>query len=354
MQLPHSKELPTNILAAAFSNTSATYKYYWFLSLLDRIEHNDFHISKRDLFVGMISHAWYTVNYFQLSFGKQDLIHQTAAALLDLESLTVDIKKSELEDVLRHSENVQTSRLLWHFNKNVPHWFLTPWFPRRKDITENDIAYRNRIYKSSHKFENNCLYSLSEEHVSVNPTWRNYLYANARVLKDFCYWNLANFLQSRNPMTPDINGKLIKPPFRGTLSQQRKYYWDIVFRELGSVDCIFTGNRLDLRSYALDHFIPHAFVAHDLMWNLLPIDRTYNSHKSDRLPPLDTYFDQLFRIQKKALEIIMHHSPKNKFLEEYYPIFPSLITAEDFDYNKYRETIQPLNAIAHNNGFVYL
>lgn len=61
---------------------------------------------------------------------------------------------------------------------------------------------------------------------------------------------------------------------------------DLAMAELGGVDCIFTGNRLVGKAYALDHFIPHAFVSHDLIWNLLPIDAKFNSVKSDKLPIL--------------------------------------------------------------------
>jgi len=34
MTLPGSKELPINLLAACFNKTSATYKFYWLLSIL--------------------------------------------------------------------------------------------------------------------------------------------------------------------------------------------------------------------------------------------------------------------------------------------------------------------------------
>ena len=70
MNLPFHKELPINLLAACFNNTSSTYKYYWFLSILQTVEAGKIQISKKDLFARMISNAWYTVNYFHISFGK--------------------------------------------------------------------------------------------------------------------------------------------------------------------------------------------------------------------------------------------------------------------------------------------
>jgi hypothetical protein len=350
MHLPSSNSLPVAKLAASFGNTSATYKFYWLLGVIELIEEGHTTIPKRQLFARMIGNAWYTVNYFHVSFGKQDLIQQAVHTILEQEQLTRDTKKSTLLTVLEESPLKSIEQTLWHFNKNVPHWFLSPWFP--KVGGENDVAYRKRIYSSSQAFENNCLYALYEDHIVVNPNWVDYLKANAKILKDFIYWNLTLFLQTRNPNVPDIANKLIRPPFRGSLTNQRRNYWDIVFKELGTVDCIFTNRALTIDRYALDHFIPHAFVSHDLIWNLLPIDTSFNATKSDKLPIMETHFDGFYKLQKTAFEIIHHHSPKSKLLEEYLTIYPDLNSS--FDYNKYKESIQPLVTIAHNNGFGYL
>jgi hypothetical protein len=350
--LPYSADLPTAKLAASFGNTSATYKFYWLLSIIEMAEQGETHLKKRALFSRMIANAWYTVNYFHVSFGKQDLIQTAVVTILKAEKLTIDIKKNELLTILEHSENTSTKQALWHFNKNVPHWFLSPWFARIAGA--NDTHYRNAIYTDSQHFENDCLYALYDDSIVINPNWMHYLKQNARMLKDFCYWNLALFLQTRNPNVPDIPNKLIKPALRSTLTNQRANYWNIVFKELGAVECIFTNNKLQVESFALDHFVPHAFVSHDLIWNLLPIDKTFNAIKSDKLPSIDKHFDKFFNLQKTAYEIITHHNAKSKLLEEYLTIFPVLDNVDDFEYLRYKESIQPLVTIAHNNGFGYL
>lgn len=153
---------------------------------------------------------------------------------------------------------------------------------------------------------------------------------------------------------PDIANKLIRPPFRGALKNQSKNYWDIVFRELGTLECIFSNSALMLNDYALDHFVPHASVSHDLLWNLVPIDKSFNSKKSDRLPSFELHFDSFFSLQQKAFEIISHHDPKNILLQDYLTVFPDLITSKNFDYHKLKKNIQPLIVITHNNGFGYL
>lgn len=93
MNLPHSHNLPVSKLAASFGNTSATYKFYWLLAILELLEEGQTTIPKRHLFARMIGNAWYTVNYFHVSFGKQDLIQQAVQSILEQERLTIDIKK---------------------------------------------------------------------------------------------------------------------------------------------------------------------------------------------------------------------------------------------------------------------
>ncbi|WP_163399415.1 HNH endonuclease domain-containing protein [Flavobacterium fluviatile] len=333
-------------LSAVFLNTSATYKFYWFLAILELVDEGNTYIEKRRIFSRMISSSWYTVNYFQVSFGKQDLIQDSVRALLKIENLSISENKKKISAVLESSTNKETIKILKHFDKNVPHWFISSWFS----------GTRNEIYSLSQNFNHGCIYRLEKDHIEINPMWISYLQLNSKILKDFCFWNLSLFLQKRNPNVPDIPNKISKSLARNSLIKQTNEYWKLVFNELGSIDCIFTNTRLlfNEKKYALDHFIPHAFVSHDLIWNLIPIDKNFNSLKSDKLPSLDRYFDKFYTLQKTAYEIVKSYNSKNKYLDEYLSIFPDLDGDNGFDYLQYKETIQPLITIASNNGFSYM
>lgn len=350
MQVPYSTGLPVNLLAACFNNTSATYKYYWLISILQEVENGGLMVSKRNLFARMISNAWFTVNYFHVSFGKQDLIQDSVRAIIEMEKIPINEKKENIFQKLLTTRNAQTEKQLWHFNKNVPHWFLSPWFPREK--YETDLLREKRIYAQSKSFLGKCLYALHQDEIEINKEWIDYLISNTKVLKDFCYWNLALFLQGKNPNVPDIQSKLIRPAVRNALIQQRTQFWDLVLKELGSVNCIYSGEKLTVGKYIVEHFIPYSFVSHDLIWNLIPADRTFNSSKSDKLPPLEKYFNPFFELQKTAIEIVSIKSPKSKLLEDYLTIFSDLESG--FSKDKFKETIQPLITIASNNGFEFM
>ena len=57
ISLPLKNTLPLNALASSFNNTSATYKFYWFISLLEEVEKENYKIRKQDLFADMIANA---------------------------------------------------------------------------------------------------------------------------------------------------------------------------------------------------------------------------------------------------------------------------------------------------------
>ncbi len=344
-QLPENKHLPIRQLAACFHNTSATYKYYLLLSIIQSIESGKTIISKRELFAGMVSSAWYTVNYFHVSFGKQDKLQRAIENIKDFENLTIDAKKNNILNTLISTGNKSTLKELNYFNKQVPHWFLTPWFPGKDKAV---------IYKYSQDFKNVCPYALYDEFIQINLAWVNYFLENAGLIKDFCYWNLAMYLQAKNPNVPDIPNKIIKPALRGNLKNQRTRFWDIVIGELGSVDCIYTKRELKVGNYAVEHFVPYNFVSHDLIWNLIPADKSFNCTKSDKLPPLEKYFDSFFSLQKQAVKIVKEKEPKNKFLEDYLTIFSDIHEINNFTKEKFKNRIQPLITIASNNGFEFI
>jgi len=341
MQLPTDFRVDSGKLAGCFNRTSATYKFYWFLAILFEAERGKERIEKSSLFARMVSLAWYTVNYSKVSFGASDNLQEAIHELRELENIPIDASSSQVYRKLSESNHPETRKQLWHFNKNVPHWFLSPWIKS---------ASRKEVYTLSQNGFNAPPYALYDEFILLQPWWVDYFKRHAGLLRGFCFWHLTLFLQARNPNVPDIPNKLARPEKRGSLLPHRRDFWDIVLGELGGVDCIYTGKRLAVGAYAVEHFVPHAFVAHDQMWNLLPADSSFNSSKGDKLPSLERYFDPFFGLQHTAVEIIRAAQPKNKFLEDYVQVFKSTSIEKE----AYRETLSPLITIAANNGFQYM
>ena len=321
------------------------------MSILEAVEKGHHQIKKQGLFAGMVANAWYTINYFNLSFGKQDRLQRAIKQILSLEHIAIDAKKEQIIETLSRTAKPDTIRHLRYFDGEVPYRFLSPWFSRIK-------GSKHEIYQLSQDFSNDCLYTLNEHEVIINPKWIAYLTENSGILKAFCYWHLCIYLQKHNPNVPDIANKLFKRPQRSGLLKQRKEFWDIVINKSGPVKCIYTDTYLHLNAYAVEHFVPFAFVSHDLIWNLIPADKRFNSSKSDKLPIMDKHFDAYFELQELAMKTIFDVSPANKLLQDYLTILPDLNALNSLNRDtlkiRFRENIQPLITIAANNGFQYM
>lgn len=352
MQIPRSDILTTNCLARIFTNTVATYKFFWFISIMQIHTKNGCRrIDVWDIVIRMVANAWYPIHYFRLSFGKSDSLFNIVMELQRITQIPIDANAQTIIDALTgRKEERQIKRLLNILTLNVPYRFLRPWIDTSDD--------RDMIFRSQ-KLENGCLYSLYKErgefYIILNQTWDTYLYKNYNILVDFAYWNLTLFLQIRNPNVPAIPNKLIRPEVRNSLTKQHNY-WDMVMSIGGPIHCIYTNKKLYPNSYDLDHFIPWSFVTHDLLWNLIPSDGSINSSKNNKLPDLDFYLPKLSSLQHHSLKLIIKEGKELKILEDFLSLgyTPRELAEmnENHFFEIYKSTFNPLNQIALNMGFV--
>lgn len=353
MTLPYSENLSTSAMNRVFDNTVATYKFYWLLALLDIfVKEGKSQVPALDVASRMVAYAWYPIEFFKLSFGYGDSMGNIIPQVAQLTGITVDDKLEDkskvIQDAVRDNRVVRgkVKKLL----DNVPYWFLSPWFPQKS---------RHDIIILSQSYENSCLYALSGTGenlmVTANPLWQNYLQKNYQILRDFAFWNLSLFLQSKNPNIPNIANKLIRPEVRESLASKTKF-WNIVIDRGGPIKCIYTNELLGKNDFQLDHFIPWSFVSHNQNWNLIPAKGSINSSKSNRIPDLHLYLPKLAKIQHKALQLYIPTSSKNdSILAEYYALGRSpedlmQMPEEDF-LAVFEKTFSPLSQMAINMGF---
>ena len=345
---PHN--LNTDAIAGVFSNTSATYKYFWMLALLELNSDYDDEIPIQAMFAKMISLAWYPIHYFRLSFGKNDLLAQKVFSIHQHAPLTFPVKEklSDLYSALAASQDPFVLQELFHFESHVVFRFLTPWVGAEQSNAkmashslQDELGAPYRIFRDKQTIE-------------VRENWRVFFTRHKQVLREFTYWELCLFLQKRNPNVPDIPNKLIKPITRNNLTKHKKV-WDAVMPEFPVHLCMFTQTQIGPQS-ALDHFIPWSFVAHDQFWNLVPISQTANSSKSDRIPDLGFYLKDLMSRQQIALRWLLGNQPSSSFLEEFqiaFDIAPGELAEADLPVWEavFRTQMDPMVQIATNMGF---
>ncbi|MBO9382386.1 MAG: HNH endonuclease [Roseiflexus sp.] len=357
--LPHSNQLSISALAASFDKVTNSYKFYWFLAILDHIKESQTRtIPVATLLAHMVARVWFPTNYFRLSFGKQDQLSNIATLLRESSGLPIDSSYSQVfDEALKHMRDKDDiGKVIYKLARFVPYRFLRPFFS--KDLRGvKDTEINRRISELSQlTFDcSPCLYRFieTEQAIEIHPKWFEYLKRHLAILRGFCLWNLIEYLQRHNPNIPNIPSKLFEPQERD-LRNARKF-WDIVFKNKKSLQCIYSGATLDEKRYSLDHFIPWSFTANDCIWNIVPTTKEINSSKSDSIPKIDRYFDVFAQIQFDAVRIVSEEKPK--LLEDHVLLFKvdsasELRNMDPKDFSRHlRDTIIPQVQIARNMGF---
>jgi len=167
-------------------------------------------------------------------------------------------------------------------------------------------------------------------------------------------WHLVGYLQKNNPNVPNIPNKLIEPSQRDL--KRAREFWGIAFGKLEQVQCVDSGLEMKKEQFSLDHFLPWRFVAHDLLWNIIPTPKGINSSKSDNLPDVEKYFDSFSKLQHQAVQVVAA-SEKPNLLEDHILLMKSSsarelgnISLRNFQ-DVLRDTIAPQIQIAANMGF---
>ena len=101
MNLPQNIKLPVSSLSRIFENTTATYKFYWFVAIMDIVvkEHKT-RISFWEIIAGMIAESWYPIHYFKLSFGKSDSLFVKSLEIQKEYQISIESDKEKIKNLL--------------------------------------------------------------------------------------------------------------------------------------------------------------------------------------------------------------------------------------------------------------
>jgi hypothetical protein len=359
--LPQSEELDISALCRLFEDTTNSYKYVLFLSLLDILKRRLFDVSLpidiRKITIEMLANTWYPHTYFKLSFGLQDKITEK------LDSLQLEISEPILKftdtdkNCLR--ETIGNQNLDFLLVRYVPFRLLRPFFKQElhglKDHVINQrIEFLSKEHFQTRKplfcFERNC------EAIIVHPEWASYIKTNYPIIRAWASWEWLEYMQRCNSNVTAVVNKLFPPQHREPLTAQ-KSYWKIVL-EHTDVRCIYSGETLKPDNISLDHYLPWSFVAHNQLWNLIPTIPAINSAKSNNLPS-GKYFNEFVKTQYLGLTISRKQVTThkwNKYIESYISDLKinnknDLLNFKLFR-GAYKATLAPLTSLAASQGFM--
>lgn len=369
--LPLSEQVNVSALACLFGETTNSYKYLFFLSLLDILKRRHFEvlspISFQELIVEMLANAWFPHTFFKLSFGSQDKIAQKLDSLdLVIEEPIIRFRDADKKMLRKAIASQNLKDVLLHLRRYVPFRLIIPFVETELDNVSRskgnqlDIAMPEIVdrcfetHKPLYRFDSaeykNC------QSILVHPDWASYLEQHYGIVRDWAAWNWLNYMQKRNPSTPAISSKLFTPTKRDSLDKQTKY-WKLVLQDQ-RLHCIYSNQSINPDRFSLDHYLPWSFVAHDQLWNLVPTLPEVNSAKSNKLPS-SKYLEDFTKIQHSGLIASRSlYSSEAKWLKTVEPYIADLNISEaseliDFQalLRAYRRTIEPLEALARNQGF---
>ncbi|WP_430425088.1 HNH endonuclease domain-containing protein [Phenylobacterium sp.] len=289
-------------LARALTHTTSSYKFLWLQALLDTAEQQLKQVALDDLLVAMVARAWKLTQFHRLRLGHYDQLQGLCGAIAERTGLPPNAAPIQVVRRLRADpELLAESRALARY---VPQRFLAPWFERElRGVPEGKKHRAIAMLAARHReTERAAPYTLdgTGPRVILDPVWSLWARAHMTFLRAYVEREFADFLQDRNPGSPAVLRK-IRGETRRNLARARRFWAPIISQPAGLRD-FYAEAALEPGDAHYDHVLPWAFVAHDLLWNLVPTTSAINIAKSARVPDPDLYLERLARWQFEALQ----------------------------------------------------
>jgi hypothetical protein len=358
--LPSAENLDISTFSRLLEDTTNSYKFVFFISILDLLSSRFFDLSSpialNELAVEMLVNAWYPHSVFRLSFGLQDMVTRK------LDSLELQIDQSFLKvtegnkNILRQA--IKTSSIDDELVRYVPFRLIRPFFKELRGLKDQQINGQIKILAEQTFETRKPLYKFDQNTnaIIIHPEWASYIQVNYQIIRGWVSWGWLQYMQRKNPNTPALVNKIFPPRERESLQSQTSY-WKTVIENCSEFQCIYSGQNLILEDISLDHYLPWTFVAHNQPWNLIPTPKSVNSSKSDRIPS-NIYFESFVRAQHLGLTVFSAHTPEkkwNSYIESYlvdlgFSDKSDLLSFERLK-KQYELKFKPLIALAASQGF---
>lgn len=289
-RLPAQDGLDISRFSVAFRDTNTSYKFLWALALLRICASKDEpvgEISLRNLAVGMLDAARRPLYVFRLRSRKDDRVPELFRQLENSPRWDTRILARRRGDVfLTRSDEIPQS-IVDTLTNYVSRLFLTPFFSERiGGLAGTPRLEKIRILASSNFCEKSpppYRFTDNGNTIVIHSKWKRYIRDNTSILKSWILWHWARYMQRTNPSVPALISKLDEEVMSIT-RKQRNFWKRVLESERMDCVCIYSGERILVEKFALDHYIPWSFVAHDEIWNLVPVSIRGNELKSDNLP----------------------------------------------------------------------
>lgn len=156
-----------------------------------------------------------------------------------------------------------------------------------------------------------------KKQIYFHPEWIRMIQDNTVAILGWIQYEKVKWLQNMNPEVPGLVYKLAPLDEKMRKLGKVRKLWNGVL-ELTEIRDVFSDDPIVFKEYDVDHFVPWSFVMNDELWNLMPMDSSLNSVKSNRLPRWDLYFKRFARNQFLMYELVHQKPELHKLFEGCY------------------------------------
>lgn len=314
------------------NSPSYCYKFYWLEAIVQLISANKTEAAYDEIINKMISNAWYPVLEYHIHlsgiYGKDIIKDNLERAVLRLQELSqLANNASDIEIINKLHEFSEDKELRFYkkeLTKNVPYKALSGFANRGSEkINLDSSAGRLRAYYNKLSQSEILLpYTFNDDKglkrvIAFNDGWIQMIRDNTVNILGWIQLEKVKWLQNNNPEVPGLVYKLAPADEKMRKLTNARKLWDAVLEVKPIVD-VFKNEPIDAENYDLDHFIPWSFVMNDELWNLMPMDSSWNSKKNNKLPKWDLFFDQFADNQFDLYELLYEKPEIYKLYEACY------------------------------------
>lgn len=314
------------------NSPSYCYKFYWLEAIVQLISANKTEAAYDEIINKMISNAWYPVLEYHIHlsgiYGKDIIKDNLERAVLRLQELSqLANNASDIEIINKLHEFSEDKELRFYkkeLTKNVPYKALSGFANRGSEkINLDSSAGRLRAYYNKLSQSEILLpYTFNDDKglkrvITFNDGWIQMIRDNTVNILGWIQLEKVKWLQNNNPEVPGLVYKLAPADEKMRKLTNARKLWDAVLEVKPIVD-VFKNEPIDAENYDLDHFIPWSFVMNDELWNLMPMDSSWNSKKNNKLPKWDLFFDQFADNQFDLYELLYEKPGIYKLYEACY------------------------------------
>jgi len=299
---------------------SYCYKFYWLEAIVRLISENITETTFDAIIDEMIANAWYSVREFHVHLSGLksdgsvgDGLERAILLLSELSSLPANASRVEIKNEIA-KYNPELKKYKEQLTNMVPYRALAGFFLKTGETTDwgsivRMTAYIRRINEQIMPLP----YILGDssklkKQVIFHPDWIDMIKDNTVSILGWIQYEKVKWLQNNNPEVPGLVYKLAPMDEKMRKLGKVRNLWKGIL-DLTEIRDVFTDEKIQQGKYDVDHFVPWSFVMNDELWNLMPMDSSLNSSKSNRLPRWNPFFER-FASNQYILYGYIHEKPE--------------------------------------------